>query len=117
MDWCISATSMSTSTFLRGCLVVIHQAFLDVFRILQVVSGQAKRRKRVMVFCNTLDSCRATEHFLSEAGLSTLSYHGQSPLLQLWIGMSYEIGGQTLQKCLQTVQKCLETDMNLLLCR
>jgi hypothetical protein len=30
-----------------------------------------------MVFCNTLDSCRATEHFLAEAGLPTLSYHGE----------------------------------------
>lgn len=48
--------------------------------LLQVVSGDAKRRHRVMVFCNTLDSCRATEHFLSEAGLPTLSYHGDVPL-------------------------------------
>lgn len=42
-----------------------------------MVSGDAKRQHRVMVFCNTLDSCRATEHFLSEAGLPTLSYHGE----------------------------------------
>jgi hypothetical protein len=35
-----------------------------------------------MVFCNTLDSCRATEHFLAEAGLPTLSYHGALVILQ-----------------------------------
>lgn len=33
-----------------------------------------------MVFCNTLDSCRATEHFLRERGLPTLCYHGDVPL-------------------------------------
>lgn len=48
----------------------------------QIVSGEAKRQKRVMVFCNTLDSCRATEHFLAEAGLPTLSYHGALVILQ-----------------------------------
>jgi len=38
-----------------------------------------KKGRRIMVFCNTLDSCRATEHHLSEAGLPTLSYHGALP--------------------------------------
>jgi superfamily II DNA/RNA helicase len=33
-----------------------------------------------MVFCNTLDSCRATEHFLRERGMPTLCYHGDVPL-------------------------------------
>ena len=33
-----------------------------------------------MVFCNTLDSCRATEHALQEAGLPTRCYHGDVPL-------------------------------------
>ena len=46
----------------------------------QVVTGEAGRGKRVMVFCNTLDSARATEHFLRERGLPTLSYHGDVPL-------------------------------------
>lgn len=48
--------------------------------LLQVVEANAGKRKRLMVFCNTLDSCRATEHHLSEAGLPTLSYHGDVPL-------------------------------------
>lgn len=33
-----------------------------------------------MVFCNTLDSCRATEHYLRERGVPTLCYHGDVPL-------------------------------------
>ncbi len=33
-----------------------------------------------MVFCNTLDSARATEHYLRERGLPTLCYHGDVPL-------------------------------------
>lgn len=44
--------------------------------VAQVVTGDVKKGRRIMVFCNTLDSCRATEHHLSEAGLPTLSYHG-----------------------------------------
>lgn len=46
----------------------------------QVVAGEAARGKRLMVFCNTLDSCRATEHHLRERGVPTLCYHGDVPL-------------------------------------
>lgn len=46
----------------------------------QVVEAEQRRRRRVMVFCNTLDSCRATEHALQEAGLPTRCYHGDVPL-------------------------------------
>ena len=33
-----------------------------------------------MVFCNTLGSCRATEHYLREKDVHTLCYHGDVPL-------------------------------------
>jgi superfamily II DNA/RNA helicase len=46
----------------------------------QVVEGDCAHGRRVMVFCNTLDSCRATEHYLKERGLATLCYHGDVPL-------------------------------------
>ena len=46
----------------------------------QVVEGEQRRGRKVMVFCNTLDSCRATEHALQEGGLPTRSYHGDVPL-------------------------------------
>ena len=45
-----------------------------------MVTGEQARGRRVMVFCNTLDSCRAAEHSLREAGASTLCYHGDVPL-------------------------------------
>jgi len=45
-----------------------------------VVDGEQARGRRVMVFCNTLDSCRAAEHSLREAGAATLCYHGDIPL-------------------------------------
>ena len=48
--------------------------------LLQLVEGEQRQRRRVMVFCNTLDSCRATEHALQEAGLPTRCYHGDVPL-------------------------------------
>ena len=34
---------------------------------------------RVMVFCNTQDSCRAVELFLKEEGVPTVCYHGDMP--------------------------------------
>ena len=46
----------------------------------QVVEGDQRKGRKVMVFCNTLDSCRATEHALQEGGLPTQSYHGDVPL-------------------------------------
>lgn len=58
---------------------------LDVLRTLlsaeiRVAQQQQKPQsdpvKRSMVFCNTVASCRAVEHALSEAGLMTVSYHG-----------------------------------------
>ena len=33
-----------------------------------------------MIFCNTLDCCRAAEHYLREKDIHTLCYHGDIPL-------------------------------------
>jgi hypothetical protein len=32
-----------------------------------------------MVFCNTLNSSRAVDHFLTENQISTVNYHGEVP--------------------------------------
>jgi hypothetical protein len=32
-----------------------------------------------MVFCNTLNSSRAVDHFLTENHISTVNYHGEVP--------------------------------------
>ena len=47
---------------------------------MQVVGGEQRRGQKVMVFCNTLDSCRAADKFLQEHGLPSLTYHGDVPL-------------------------------------
>ncbi|KAL6779782.1 RH39 [Auxenochlorella protothecoides x Auxenochlorella symbiontica] len=44
-----------------------------------LVAGEAARGRRVMVFANTLASCRAAEHALAAAGLDTACYHGDMP--------------------------------------
>lgn len=56
---------------------------LDILRTLLSAESRGSQQqhdtdgtKRTMVFCNTVPSCRAVEHALSEAGLVTVSYHG-----------------------------------------
>ena len=44
------------------------------------MGGDQANGRRTMVFCNTLDSCRAAEHFLVERDLATVCYHGDVPL-------------------------------------
>ncbi|GBG69910.1 hypothetical protein CBR_g4737 [Chara braunii] len=45
----------------------------------QVLEPAVARNQRLMVFCNTLGSCRAAEHFLRETGIDTVCYHGEVP--------------------------------------
>lgn len=47
--------------------------------LLQVLEPSLAKRERVMVFCNTLNSCRAVDHFLSENNIPTVNYHGAVP--------------------------------------
>ncbi|CAN8075440.1 unnamed protein product [Agarophyton chilense] len=42
--------------------------------------GNGSKDSRMMVFCNTIDSCRFVDHFLSEAGHATSCIHGDIPL-------------------------------------
>ncbi|KAA6420269.1 MAG: DEAD-box ATP-dependent RNA helicase 39-like [Trebouxia sp. A1-2] len=48
--------------------------------LLQVVESEQRRGQKVMIFCNTLDSCRAADKYLQEHDLPSLSYHGDVPL-------------------------------------
>lgn len=48
--------------------------------LLQVIESEQRRGQKVMVFCNTLDSCRAADKYLQEHDLPSLSYHGDVPL-------------------------------------
>lgn len=48
----------------------------------QVLEPSLAKGNRVMVFCNTLNSSRAVDHFLSENQISTVNYHGEVPAEQ-----------------------------------
>ncbi|XXG81257.1 hypothetical protein AAC387_Pa09g1936 [Persea americana] len=47
--------------------------------LLQVLEPSLAKGNRVMVFCNTLNSSRAVDHFLSENQILTVNYHGEVP--------------------------------------
>lgn len=47
--------------------------------LLQVLEPSLSKGNRVMVFCNTLNSSRAVDHFLSENNIYTVNYHGEVP--------------------------------------
>ncbi|OMO59277.1 hypothetical protein CCACVL1_24957 [Corchorus capsularis] len=50
--------------------------------LLQVLEPSLAKGNRVMVFCNTLNSSRAVDHFLGENQISTVNYHGEVPAEQ-----------------------------------
>uniref|UniRef100_A0A5B7BPY2 Putative DEAD-box ATP-dependent RNA helicase 39 n=1 Tax=Davidia involucrata TaxID=16924 RepID=A0A5B7BPY2_DAVIN len=50
--------------------------------LLQVLEPSLAKGNKVMVFCNTLNSSRAVDHFLSENQVSTVNYHGEVPAEQ-----------------------------------
>eukprot|EP00897_Mesotaenium_endlicherianum_P005549 jgi/Mesen1/5021/ME000025S04420 len=47
--------------------------------LLQVVETSLAKGQHVMVFCNTVQSCRAVDHFLQESSIHTVNYHGEVP--------------------------------------
>ena len=47
---------------------------------MQSADSEVRRGRRTMIFCSSVDSCRAVEHALRERGLPTLCYHGDVPL-------------------------------------
>ncbi|KAB5557351.1 hypothetical protein DKX38_008260 [Salix brachista] len=50
--------------------------------LMQVLEPSLAKGNRVMVFCNTLNSSRAVDHFLAENQISTVNYHGEVPAEQ-----------------------------------
>lgn len=60
----------------------LKQSFIPVTgdkqeQLLAILQKDLKERKRVIVFCNTIPSCRSTDHFLNEHGIQTSCYHGE----------------------------------------
>jgi superfamily II DNA/RNA helicase len=44
--------------------------------LLDILSTSRQKEERVMIFCNTVQSCRAAEHALKEISLNSVCYHG-----------------------------------------
>ena len=68
----------------------MKQRFLPVFgdrgktdEVLTLLRGRSFRSEagggRMIVFCNSMDSCRFLDHFLREHGYATANYHGDIP--------------------------------------
>ncbi|XP_059630370.1 DEAD-box ATP-dependent RNA helicase 39 [Cornus florida] len=79
---------LCTST-LHKKIVSAHHDFIKLSgsenkmeSLLQVLEPSLAKGNRVMVFCNTLNSSRAVDHFLSENQISTVNYHGEVPAEQ-----------------------------------
>eukprot|EP00586_Coscinodiscus_wailesii_P019450 CAMPEP_0172500588 /NCGR_PEP_ID=MMETSP1066-20121228/140448_1 /TAXON_ID=671091 /ORGANISM="Coscinodiscus wailesii, Strain CCMP2513" /LENGTH=536 /DNA_ID=CAMNT_0013274903 /DNA_START=194 /DNA_END=1801 /DNA_ORIENTATION=- len=75
---------------LHRAVPTLRQTFVDVGQtdkltlLLDVVqsasynsAAKTKTPRLTMVFCNTIQSCRAAEHALVEAGIPSLCYHGE----------------------------------------
>lgn len=50
--------------------------------LLEILEVEVRKNKKVLVFCNTMDSCRAVEHRCREQDIATVCYHGDMPLPQ-----------------------------------
>lgn len=47
--------------------------------LVEIVSNELNHESSLIVFCNSMDSCRSTEHMLREAGLDVVGLHGGIP--------------------------------------
>lgn len=45
-------------------------------KLMEILTDVTARKKRVIVFCNTIPSCRAVDHFLRENNFQTSCFHG-----------------------------------------
>eukprot|EP00879_Flechtneria_rotunda_P025367 GHRR01026952.1.p1 GENE.GHRR01026952.1~~GHRR01026952.1.p1 ORF type:complete len:415 (+),score=141.71 GHRR01026952.1:145-1389(+) len=48
--------------------------------LLEVLQSDVRKRHKVLVFCKSVDSCRAVEHFCQDRDLPTVCYHGDMPI-------------------------------------
>ena len=64
----------------------------------QVLAPDAKQQRKVLVFCNTVDSCRALEHHCREGGTPTVCYHGDMPVHLRQEAMRKFAGGRSVGK-------------------
>lgn len=48
--------------------------------LLEVLQSDVAKGRKVVVFCNSMNSCRAVEHTVRERDMPTVCYHGDMPI-------------------------------------
>jgi superfamily II DNA/RNA helicase len=48
--------------------------------LLEVLQADLAKKRKVLVFCGSMDSCRAVEHSCADRDLPTVCYHGDMPI-------------------------------------
>eukprot|EP00899_Mesostigma_viride_P017260 jgi/Mesvir1/25535/Mv01782-RA.2 len=94
-----SMAHVKTSTLHKGVASARHNFItvpagenrLDYLK--RLVDKAVRKEERVMVFCNTVDSCRAVDHYLNDAGVETINYHGAVPAADRAEGLKLFRGG------------------------
>lgn len=46
----------------------------------QVLTPDLRQGKKVLVFCSSVDSCRAVQHHCNDEGIKAVCYHGDMPV-------------------------------------
>jgi len=65
-------------------MLLLYLYIIFAWMRMQVLEPSLAKGSKVMVFCNTLNSSRAVDHYLSENQISTVNYHGEVPAEQRW---------------------------------
>eukprot|EP00741_Cyanophora_paradoxa_P017218 tig00020961_g16630.t1 len=77
------------------------------------LSGYRNKKRRAIVFCNTMDSCRATDHFLNEMDFETACYHGEMPVERRTESFeAFKSGEKNILVCTDIAARGLDYDVD-----
>lgn len=71
--------------------------------LLELLQTDLRKQRKVLVFCGSVDSCRAVEHRCQDAGLPTVCYHGDMPIQARKESMAAFAGQRVQLYVMQTV--------------
>lgn len=72
----------------------------------QTLEVDARRQLKVLVFCNTMDSCRAVEHHCRENNIPCVCYHGEMPGQERQRSIQAFAGAPACLACLACLTLC-----------
>jgi superfamily II DNA/RNA helicase len=67
--------------------------------LLELLQADVAKRRKVLVFCGSLDSCRAVEHSCADRDLPTVCYHGDMPIAARKESMALFAGAWEVYVC------------------